>query len=80
MARRQNAITGESAIVSAISTVSNLLASSLASLKTTMTESFGEMKESIDQLVIEEGPLDLEENAERSQMPAKTAERAKHSD
>ena len=42
-----------------------------------MTESFEEMKESIDQLVIEEGRLDLEENAEQ---PPNTAERAQQVD
>ena len=68
----------ESAIVSAISTMSDLLVSSLASLKTSMTESFEEMKESLDQLVIEEGLVDLEENAE--QLPTQTAERGKQSD
>lgn len=46
----------ESAIVAAISSMSELLVSSITSLKSTMTESFGQMKDGIDQLVIEEGP------------------------
>lgn len=52
----------ESAIVAAISSMSELLVSSITSLKFTMTESLGQMKDTIDHLAIEEGSL--EENAE----------------
>ncbi|PFX24441.1 hypothetical protein AWC38_SpisGene10961 [Stylophora pistillata] len=52
----------ESAIVTAISSMSELLVSSITSLKFTMTESLGQMKDTIDHLAIEEGSL--EENAE----------------
>lgn len=61
---------GESAIVAAISSMSELVVSSIASLKSTMNESFGQMKDSIDQLVIEEGPL--QENEEQLEIAAKT--------
>ena len=47
---------GESAIVAAISSMSELLVSSITSMKSTMAESLGQMKDTIDQLVIEEGP------------------------
>ncbi|PFX12228.1 hypothetical protein AWC38_SpisGene23852 [Stylophora pistillata] len=50
------------AIVAAISSMSKLLVSSITSLKFTMTESLGQMKDTIDHLAIEEGSL--EENAE----------------
>ncbi|KAJ7386681.1 hypothetical protein OS493_006689 [Desmophyllum pertusum] len=74
----------DSAIVTAISSISDLLASSLASLKSSMTDAFGEMKESIDQLVIEEGPAestdDLEvDTGDLGQTPT-VAERAKEPD
>lgn len=45
---------GEAAIVAAIGTMSDLLASSLASLKSTMTESFGDMKASLDNLIVDD--------------------------
>ena len=61
---------GESAIVAPISSMSELVVSSIASLKSTMNESFGQMKESIDQLVIEEGPL--QETEEQLEIAAKT--------
>ena len=44
-----------------------------------MTESFGGMKESIDQFVIEEGNVDLEGDAEQPQLPVQTTEHFKHS-
>ena len=44
-----------------------------------MTESFGGMKESIDQFVIEEGNVDLEGDAEQLQLPVQTTEHFKHS-
>ena len=47
---------GESAIVAAISSMSELLVSSITSMKSAMAESLGQMKDTIDQLVIEEGP------------------------
>lgn len=63
---------GESAIVAAISSMSELLVSSITSMKSTMAESLGQMKDTIDQLVIEEGPS--EENNEQLQIAAKTDE------
>ena len=71
----------DSAIVTAISSMSDLLASSLASLKSSMTDAIGEMKETIDQLVIEEGPTDAHEAdvGDLTQTPTVT-ERAKQSD
>ena len=65
---------GESAIVAAISSMSELLVSSLTSLKSTVTESFGQMKDTIDQLVIEEGPLQV--NEEQLEIAAKTDQRS----
>ena len=65
---------GESAIVAAISSMSELLVSSITSMKSTMAESLGQMKDTIDQLVIEEGPP--EENDEQLQIAAKTDERS----
>ena len=62
---------GESAIVAAISSMSELLVSSITS-KSTMAESLGQMKDTIDQLVIEEGPSG--ENDEQLQIAAKTDE------
>ena len=41
---------GESAIVAAISSMSELLVSSITSMKSTMAESLGQMKDTIDQL------------------------------
>jgi len=64
----------ESAIVVAISSMSELLVSSINSMKFTMTESLVQMKDTIDQLVIEEGPL--EGNEEQLQLAAKTDERS----
>ena len=49
---------GESAIVAAISSMSELLVSSITSMKSAMAESLGQMKDTIDQLVIEEGPVE----------------------
>ena len=71
----------DSAIVTAISSMSDLLAFSLASLKSSMTDAIGEMKETIDQLVIEEGPTDAHEAdvGDLTQTPTVT-ERAKQSD
>ena len=63
---------GDSAIVAAISSMSELLVSSITSMKSTMAESLGQMKDTIDQLVIEEGPS--EENDEQLQIAAKTDE------
>ena len=65
---------GESAIVAAISSMSELLVSSITSLKSTMTESLGEMKDTIDHLIIEESPL--EENEEQLEIATKTDERS----
>ena len=65
---------GESAIVAAISSMSELLVSSITSMKSTMAESLGQMKDTIDQLVIEEGPS--EEIDEQLQIAAKTVERS----
>ena len=63
---------GESAIVAAISSMSELLVSSITSMKSTMAESLGQMKDTIDQLVTEEGPSG--ENDEQLQIAAKTDE------
>ena len=63
---------GESAIVAAISSMSELLVSSITSMKSTMAESLGQMKDTIDQLVIKEGPSG--ENDEQLQRAAKTDE------
>ena len=60
----------ESAIVAAISSMGERIVSSIGSLKSTMTDSFVEMKDSIDQLVIEEGRS--EENEESLEIAAKT--------
>ena len=65
---------GESAIIAAISSMSELLVSSITSMKSAMAESLGQMKDTIDQLVIEEGLL--EENDEQLQIAAKTDERS----
>ena len=65
---------GESAIVAAISSMSELLVSSITSMKSTMAESLGQMKDTIDQLVIEEGPS--EEIDEQLQTATKTVERS----
>ena len=59
----------ESAIVTAISSMGERIISSIGSLKSTMTESV-EMKDSIDKLIIEEGPS--EENEESLEIAAKT--------
>jgi len=64
---------GELAIAAAISSMSELLVSSITSMKSTMAESLGQMKNAIDQLVIEEGPP--EESNEQLQIAAKTDER-----
>ena len=60
----------ESAIVAAISSMGERMVSSIGSLKSTMTESFVEMKDSIDQFAIKEGPS--EENEESLEIAAKT--------
>ena len=67
MARRQT-----TAIVAAISSMSELLVSSITSMKSKMAESLGQLKDTIDQLVIEEGPSG--ENDEQLQIAAKTDE------
>ena len=59
---------GKSAIIMAISSMSELLVSSITSRKSTMAESLGQIKETIDQLVIEEGPSG--ENDEQLQIAA----------
>ena len=64
---------GESAIVAAISSMSELLVSSITSMKSTMAESLGQMTGTIDQLVIEEGPSG--EIDEQLQIAARTVER-----
>ena len=43
---------GESAVVAAISSMSELLVSSITSMKSTVPESLGQMTDTIDQLVI----------------------------
>ena len=50
--------TDHSAIVSAISSMSDLLAASLSSLKTTMTNSFAEMHNTLGQITVD-NPADL---------------------
>ena len=56
----------------ASSSMSELLVSSITSMKSTMAESLGQMKDTVDQLVIEEGPSG--ENDEQLQIAAKTDE------
>ena len=65
---------GVSAIVVAISSVSELLVSCITSMKSAMVDSLGQMKDTIFQLVIEEGPS--EEIDEQLQMAAKMDERS----
>ena len=67
-----------SAIVTVITTMSDLLVKSLTSLNTSMAESFTDMKETLDQLVIEEGQTDEHDiiDAETSKLP-KAAEQGK---